>query len=45
MLFRSRVQDKIDVVYRFPQTLLPDWTLLEQNVRALMSAIGIPDEQ
>jgi hypothetical protein len=40
-----RVQDKIDIVYRFPQTLLPDWTLLEQNVRALMSAIGVPDEQ
>jgi hypothetical protein len=40
-----RVQDRIDVVYRFPQTLLPDWTLLEQNVRALMSAIGVPDEQ
>jgi hypothetical protein len=39
-----RVRDKIDVVYRFPQTLLPDWSLLEQNVRALMGAIGVPEE-
>jgi hypothetical protein len=39
-----RVKDQIDVVYRFPQTLLADWTLLEQNVRALMGAIGIPEE-
>ncbi len=37
-----RIQDKIDVVYRFPQTLLPEWTLLEQNVMALLSAVGVP---
>ncbi len=39
-----RVKDKIDIVYRFPQNLLPDWTLLEQNVHALLSAMGVPEE-
>lgn len=38
-----RVQNKIDVVYRFPQTLLPDWTLLERNMLALLSAMGVPE--
>ena len=39
-----RIADKIDVVYRFPQTLLADWTLLEQNVNALLGAVGVNEE-
>lgn len=36
-----RINEKIDVVIRFPQTLLADWTLLERNTNALLSAIGV----
>lgn len=42
-LREMRVRDKIDIVYRFPQTLLADWTLLERNVWALLSAMGVPE--
>lgn len=35
-----RLGDRLDVVYRFPRTVLPGWARLDKTIAALLAAIG-----
>jgi hypothetical protein len=38
-----RLGGRIDVVYRFPRPLLPDWQRVDRAVMALLAAVGVPE--